>query len=438
MLIVLFIIEGLLFFLLKQAFSGLHANLDVISTIIIAIHSIIFFVILTRYTKTKGEYVILFLAYALRLFFLYWDIYARHIFILPNSGADSEMFHHFAVQFALGGDASRGGFYSIVVGLIYTMFGEQRILAQYANILFSLYTILLLKKMMEELSLSTRVRRTMLVVIAFLPNYMVISSILLRESVIILLLTLSLFFFMKWWQNGRFGIFLVAMIFPMIAALFHSGAIAQSVAIGVCYILYRPANKKFLFSFKTITAGLLFSCMFLFIHAYFGEVVFSKFQDLNSVTDVSAKVSSYTSGSSAYLGNQQVESIPQMIVYTPVRMVYFIASPMPWDFRGLTDIFAFLFSGMFFIISYFLAFYALKQQHHPYKSLIIALLMMAIFSALVFAWGVSNAGTALRHREKFFPIYALMLAVSACRIKQHHFMTEVECDGDGKYHRSSL
>ena len=36
---------------------------------------------------------------------------------------------------------------------------------------------------------------------------------------------------------------------------------------------------------------------------------------------------------------------------------------------------------------------------------------IALCAALIFAWGVSNAGTAVRHREKFMTVYILLIAL---------------------------
>ena len=44
--------------------------------------------------------------------------------------------------------------------------------------------------------------------------------------------------------------------------------------------------------------------------------------------------------------------------------------------------------------------------------MIIIFVILSLSSAMVFAWGVSNAGTAVRHREKFITIYMLLYAVS--------------------------
>lgn len=411
-LLLIFIIEGLLFFLLNQFFGFSYTNFDLISTIIIGINSIIYLFIISKYAKGKNEYIILLLAYFIRILCLYWDIFGRDIFVLPNSGADSEMYNFNAIQFSQGYGAGRGGLYSMLVGFIYELFGEQRILAQYFNLLLSIFTVLLLKHTTEILNLGKKFRLLVLFIAAFLPNFIVISSILLRESVLIFLITLSLYAFIRWWTNNNIFMFIISLVIPAIAGLFHSGAVIPALAYVLCYTFYNSKKKKYAIELKSLVAGIGFIIIFFIITSFFGDVLFSKFQGIDSISDATEKAKAYTSGDTAYLETVDASSLPSMILLTPVRMFYFIASPLPWDWRGLNDIFAFIFSSLIYLFSFLYVYKALRISTGTQRNIIISLLIMAISSALFFAWGVSNAGSALRHREKFLAIYIIMLAIS--------------------------
>lgn len=412
MLILLLVAEGLIFFILRQCFGVLNTNLDISSTIIVSVNTIVYIFVIAKYSKNKGEYILLLFAYFIRILLLYWDIFGRSIFLLPNSGADSEMFNDFAIQYVQGFDEGRGGLYSIIVGLFYKMYGVQRILAQYFNVILSIYTIIIIKRIIEILNLDKKIRYLILLIVCFLPNFIITSSILLRESLIIFLITLSLFYFLKWWHKGNFLSFILAIILPLTGAMFHSGVIAPSLGYALCYIFYNPVKRKYNFNIKTVAVSMGILIIFYVINTFLGDIVFSKFQDVESTTDITGRVTSYTNGGSAYLGGLQVNGIADLILYSPIRMFYFISSPLPWDWRGFNDIFAFAFSGMFYLFTYIYAFRAIKIKDNKDRGLIVALLFIALFSALLFSWGVSNAGSALRHREKFLGIYIILLAVS--------------------------
>src|SRR5699024_11006342 len=106
-----------------------------------------------------------------------------------------------------------------------------------------------------------------------------------------------------------------------------------------------------------------------------------------------------------------------MILLTPIRMFYFIASPLPWDWRSFSDIFAFMFSRLFYIITIFFGIRSLNIKNTDYKNLNIALLIMVVVTMIFFSWGVSSSVIVLRHREKFIAIYMLLLAISYIRLK---------------------
>lgn len=96
---------------------------------------------------------------------------------------------------------------------------------------------------------------------------------------------------------------------------------------------------------------------------------------------------------------------------TPVRMFYFVASPLPWSWRGLSDIIAFFFSSLVFLYVYYRAYQELKKGDTRNRTMILIFVVLSLCSALIFAWGVSNAGTAVRHREKFIVIYMVLFAL---------------------------
>ena len=210
--------------------------------------------------------------------------------------------------------------------------------------------------------------------------------------------------------------FNLAVILPIIAAFFHSGAIAPSIAYGLIYILYKPNKQRFNLGFRTILVGVIFVASFIVLNSLMGDMIFGKFEGVESMSDIASKTAN-PKGESAYLSGVTVDSIPEMVIYTPIRMFYFIASPLPWDWRGFNDIFAFVFSGLFFMLSFIYAFIVItKSKHGRNKNLLIALLIVTLLATVIFSWGVSNAGTALRHREKFIGIFLIMLSIAMSTI----------------------
>ena len=109
----------------------------------------------------------------------------------------------------------------------------------------------------------------------------------------------------------------------------------------------------------------------------------------------------------------------QHIKNSPIKIFYFLTSPLPWEWRGINDVISFVFSSLFFIICYVYALKSLKKVNYNNSGFIKVCLILAFISAFIFSWGTSNAGTAMRHRDKFLVNYIVMLALSLDCIRKN-------------------
>ena len=404
-----FLIQGFALYLLRQVLVSIdYFYLEQISVFLLTVNSILFAVVCWKKSKNRYEFLLLFSAYLIRVSALLWDILGRDIFVLPSSGIDTEVFQQYAVYFANGVELNRGGVYFRIVGLIYRLFGVQRITAQYFNVVLSMFSIFLVKNILASLVLSEKIRMLALAMMAFLPYYVIMSSILLRESVIIFLITVSLYFFIKWWQSGALFSFVIAIVCPLVAALFHSGSMAPTVAYALIFLFYLPKQRRYKFSLKTVSVALAFLAIFFLVDTFLGVGMFRQFDRINSVDDI---VDVTVRGGAGYLRWMDAVGTAGLILFSPIRMFYFIASPLPWYWRGFHDIFGFLGSSLFYVASYYFLFRQLRNKNYANHKLVLALLVIALFSSFMFAWGVNNAGTALRHRDKFISIFIVSFAV---------------------------
>lgn len=134
---------------------------------------------------------------------------------------------------------------------------------------------------------------------------------------------------------------------------------------------------------------------------------------MEDINDIVYRAEVAESGGSAYVVGGEVNSLMDLVKNSPIRMFYFITSPLPWAWRGLNDIIAFLFSALFYLVSYIYAIRSFKLKINNKKyNFIKAIFIICILGAFVFAWGTSNAGTAMRHRDKFIVNYVVMLALA--------------------------
>ena len=103
----------------------------------------------------------------------------------------------------------------------------------------------------------------------------------------------------------------------------------------------------------------------------------------------------YEIGGSDYLQWIDCKNWLQFIPYTILKVFYFLFSPLPNEARGLVDLVSFVTDGLlvFLLITYML--YRMKDKNA--KGVIFAALVCILSLSGIFAWGVRNAGTAIRH-----------------------------------------
>ena len=134
---------------------------------------------------------------------------------------------------------------------------------------------------------------------------------------------------------------------------------------------------------------------------------------MDSLDDIANTHDSGGSSYAAYVGNSS--SPLSVLIYTIPRMVYFLFSPFPWQWRGLNDAITFFFSSMFYLSVSWRTVKALRSSDLEHKSVLIAMTIVALCAVFTFGWGVSNTGTAMRHREKLVSVFAMMLVLTQAR-----------------------
>ncbi len=105
------------------------------------------------------------------------------------------------------------------------------------------------------------------------------------------------------------------------------------------------------------------------------------------------------SGGAAYPEWTIINSPTEILYKTPVRALYFLFSPFPWDIKKKVHLVGMI-DGLFYMALVFLIFRNLKVIWKDPALRIILLILFCYF--LIFGIGVSNFGTGLRHRSKFF------------------------------------
>ncbi len=381
----------------------------------IAVNLLCILIDLSKSQKRKYMSIFLF-AYIVRIVILLVDIYLKGIVYIPQSGADSEGFYRTMEMVAFGFNYNEIS-YPVLVGYFFRFFGISRMGAQYANVLMSILAMFAICDALELLNINQKNRKTALWVMALLPNYVCMNCILLRESIVSMFIAISVLFFVRWITKKAETNFLLALLAILAASIFHSGAIGVAVGEILCRFLYDRRTEKITIKPSNVVIGVILAFSLVFLYLNYGDVFFQKMTGTSSLSEIANQSTLGETSYAEYVGDSS--SIGSMIIYTIPRIFFFLFSPLPWSWRGINDVIAFVFSSLFY---FFAIYYSLKtlrsNEIESSRRLQITLLLIVAFCVIfVFAWGTANAGTALRHREKIAPLCIVLLAFNNWRIK---------------------
>ena len=356
----------------------------------------------------------LILGFLIRLVVLFYDIYTDNPLHIPELGktltSDMLRFYTAAEEFSRGNVTHYGGLFSRLFGLIFRYTQVSRLWGEFIVILCSLVTLHIGIKIGREMQLSGAKAKLFICLLCFLPNFLILSVIFRREAVISLLLSVSLLYFLKWFNHrrGRWN-FILALGAALAASLFHGATGLIAVGYLIAHLIYDPGQKKFVLEFSNLLIVLMFSLGFLFIMSRYGFLFFNKLDSVSGISSISSIRDVGGSSYAKYVGDSK--TFRRMLIYTVPRFAYFLFSPFPWQWRGAGDILAFLTSSMLYIIMFLTAIRAMFRRDDN-KNAVIVLCMVLLFIVFVFSWGVTNTGTAIRHRDKFIMISCLLITLA--------------------------
>ena len=401
-----YFIEILILTLLRP----LATNFEAIGVIAVLTHGI--FTLLVLYSNKKKIRKFFLLGYLIRLVGLFWDLYARNIFYLPHSGADSESFYRQAILLStnLKRISLERELYVQINGVLMSLIGPQRIFLQYMNVLLGITVIFFIYKIMKALTINNKTCKNIMLLAALFPTSVVLSSIFLREIFPTFFVVLSLYFFVKWYNSPRYSNILYSFLYLGIASMFHSGVSGIAIGYLFAYLFYKHQANNFRFTLKTITVFIIITVLLFPILTIFNEQIFRKFGNLNESEDLYRIATGSKAGGAVYLKGLTINSFLDFILYSPIKSIYFLISPLPWDWRNLSDIMTFLLDSLLYLYTA-IASFKLWKNLKKRKPLIILFLIMIISTSIIFGVGVGNAGTALRHRQKISPLFLILISL---------------------------
>jgi len=271
-------------------------------------------------TLDKEWLTVLFIGFFVRVIVLFIDLYVPAIPIF-SSGNDTEYFHEVSLLIANGMYPLEDGATNYVpfLSAIYYMIGDQRPFAQFLNVAFWVFSAVYLLKALIHLKIDKKLIFISLLIFSAMPNSIFMSSILLRESIIVFFITVSLYYFIKWFTDGKFFHFLLAVILALMSMLFHSGMIGFVAAYMLAFVfLSTKAPKR---SSQAILYILFFAVLFVIMFQN-ADLFLSKFMSPEGVAITEIEISG--DSGSAYLTSLNGLTGISALLVAPLKMFYFM------------------------------------------------------------------------------------------------------------------
>lgn len=381
---------------------------EVIDVVGIILFSIAFVFDIEKSKRLHIFKIPLIIGYFERIAIMFLDIYGRSLIILPNSGSDTEVYYYNSIHYADGVYVQNS--FSRLMGTIMKLIGTSRLYNQFIILLFSVLTLLVFSRITYELNCIEYNKMLVFTIVCILPNYAILSSIFLRESLITLFITLSVYMIHLWITRNIWRYYGFALIFTLAASWLHGGSAAIIIGYIAVLMLYDRKNDRFRFTLKNVLPTVLIILVFSFLFINYSSTLFTKLSGVNSVSDIADNKVRGGSSYAAYVGDSSKPI--NLLIYTVPRILYFLFSPFPWQWRGISDIIAALFSSMFYLITIIYSIKYILSRNNKNRSIVISYTIVAVCNAFVYAWGVTNVGTAVRHRDKVVILWALLLMLT--------------------------
>jgi hypothetical protein len=393
LLVELLFIPGLLFFL--------SADAAVLAFIIMNVLTIT--VLISRQKEVSNDIIIV--GFLLRLLLLGLDAQFGLLHF-----PDTDDFYSGGIDILYNtSDRATYDNYSHFLSFIFRIV-ENSYLAQYINIVFSISGLIYMSKILNMVGLSKKQSRILMLLSSCWISGLAFHPSLLREAIPFYFIALSVYNFMLWTKTSNSIKIYIAVACVFLASALHSGCLLIAVGYIMALAFYnaRADKNKMSMSRLAITAIIVLSAVYALSTTDY--LFASKFRAIDGEKSLAELQYNSDEGNSAYLSWIDPQNDMQVLMYSPLRMFYFLFSPLPTEWNRVMDIASFIADGG---IWFLLLFYVYRKCNvsSRSKSLIIHMSFSLLLFAFVFANYTYTAGTAMRHRLKAFPLMIAMYAV---------------------------
>jgi len=307
--------------------------------------------------------------------------------------------------------------YTKIIGVIYFISGRVPLVIQFVNVVLGVLIVYYVYKIIIELGATKRSAQIGSAIAALFPTLCLYSAITLRETFVSFFTIVSVFYFFKWLNSGKVSKLILTATFLLLSSALFGAMIVIGVMYAIFFIFYEVKTKRWRLISKQSFLGISIVTLVIMIIIFNSSLINKLPANISLVFSpdhMSHKVTVAATSGAAYLVGFTPNSILDILLQSPVRMVYFLLAPFPWMISSPGQILGLIDALLYLVLVVYLigGLKYLKKYNNPAFWAVILMLLIIIGT---FAWGTSNFGTAIRHRQK---IVGLIIAVSSLGISR--------------------
>ena len=293
--------------------------------------------------------------------------------------------------------------YSFFLAQIYSVVGEMPLFAALVNVVFGVFSAILVFKISLHMFENKRAAYFALVFSLFLPTIIAFTSYVLRDALVLFLTLLMLYHFILADSSKNHSRHIIIAIFTFL--------LVGIIRIQNLYLYTLFFLMFYMFKYLKSNVRIVFKIVLVSIVVLFVLTVALIYKDLLvSIATYPLRAQPLRAvGGSAYLQNMQYNSLLDVFKYLPIRFLYFTFGPFLWQANSAFLLLAAL-EGLIIFTAFVLTVqYFRKNRITRNFDMQIFLVLFCLVGLLANSMVDSNFGTSVRHRMNyiiFFFIFA--------------------------------
>ena len=387
---------------------------DITGFAFILLVSLISLLMALRYKEITA---IIIVALIVRIIFI---LIGHYIYPLPDSTGDAATFESLSSKLASNGffnlidlyEGPSSQFISWFIAVFYSLFGRSILMAQSISLFLGICCIFLawnLGKKLWDKQTAKKIAWTT----ALFPSLVLYSVLVMREVYFCFFLLIALNGVCDWVKQETFKSFILALS-GFVGGVFFHGSVIVGAIIFIIFVGGVTLKKIFisLINLRINSLNLMIFLIFLgIVQLYITNKIsvsyLGDFKSLQNMERYLIATSIATRGNASWPEWTIINSYTEAFYKGPIRSLYFLFSPFPWEIKDIKHIIGML-DSFFYMYFVYLIIFNIKNIWRDRSLRIMLIILMAFI--FVFGIGVGNFGTGIRHRSKFVIMIILLAA----------------------------